>query len=130
MTEVSVIFINGNVLTMGATPKAEAVAVGCDGRITAVGSDADLSGLSRAGVRVIDLRGRILIPGFFDCHLHIGWLGDNLGHVDLSSPPVRTPEDIVRLLCARSTEQPDLPCLQGNRYDQNKLSPPQHLTRH
>src|SRR5579859_1516496 len=120
---------NGKLLTMGAGGSAEAVAVGRDGRIAAVGRDADVTGLATAGVRVIDLRGQTLIPGFFDCHLHIGWLGDNLGHVDLSSPPTQTAEEIVGLLCERLAAQPDTPCVQGNRYDHNKLSPARHLTR-
>jgi predicted amidohydrolase YtcJ len=122
---------NGNILTMNAAnSQAEAVAVGQDGRILAVGTTAEVSNLADSATRSIDLRGRTLIPGFFDCHMHILWLGTNLGHVDLSSPPVRDREDIVRLLRERLDARPDLTCVQGNRYDQNKLAERQHPTRH
>lgn len=131
MKNVATVLYNGNVLTMtGEERPAQAIAVGDDGRIIAVGSDSEMSSLGWAGTRRIDLNGRTLIPGFFDCHLHMLWLGINLGHVDLSSPPVRTPQEIVQLLRERGRTHPDATCLQGNRYDQNKLSPAQHLTRH
>jgi predicted amidohydrolase YtcJ len=120
---------NGNVLTMGDAPKAQSVAVGRDGRILAVGMDAEVGNLADAETRVLDLRGRTLIPGFFDCHMHILWLGTNLGHVNLASPPVKDREDIVRLLRERREALPDLQCIQGNRYDQNRLPGGQHLTR-
>ena len=121
---------NGNILTMDASgAKAQAVAVASDGRILAVGSESEIGNLANAGTRCIDLNGRTLIPGFFDCHLHILWLGINLGHVNLASPPVKDKEDIVRLLRQRRDEQPELTCLQGNRYDQNKLPEGKHLTR-
>src|SRR5262249_50779857 len=57
-------------------------------------------------------------------------LGTNLGHVNLTSPPVKDKEDIVRLLRERMEAQPDLQCIQGNRYNQNRLPDGQHLTRH
>jgi predicted amidohydrolase YtcJ len=131
MATAATILYNGNVLTMTGTEEpAQAVAVGEDGRIVAVGTNADVRHLAQAGVREINLRGRSLLPGFFDCHLHMLWLGINLGHVDLSSPPVRNKQDIIRLLRERLDSQPQLTCAQGNRYDQNKLTPPDHLTRH
>ena len=46
---------------------AEAVAVRA-GRIAAVGSAAELGGLS--AVRVVELEGRTVLPGFQDAHLH------------------------------------------------------------
>lgn len=131
MAQAVTILYNGNVLTMtGAETASQAVAVGRDGRIVAVGGNDDVRHLVDAGTRQIDLRGRTLLPGFFDCHLHILWLGINLGHVNLASPPVQDKQDIIRLLRERLDAQPDLTCVQGNRYDQNKLSPPEHLTRH
>lgn len=131
MSRATLIYKNGTILTMDeAAPKAEAIAVGSDGRILAVGSEREVSNLASRETRTIDLRGRTLMPGFFDCHLHLLWLGIDLGHVDLSSPPVREAEDIVRLLRARLASNPDLTCVQGNRYDQNRLPNAQHPTRH
>jgi predicted amidohydrolase YtcJ len=129
MDKARLILKNGNILTMAASERARAVAVGRDGRIIAVGSDDQVTNLANAETEVINLWGQTLIPGFFDCHLHIGWLGLNLGHVNLASPPVQDKHDIIRLLRERLMAQPDLPCVQGNRYDQNKLIDGRHLTR-
>ncbi|MCA9775772.1 MAG: amidohydrolase [Candidatus Eremiobacteraeota bacterium] len=41
------------------------------GRISAVGSDTELSALEGPGVRVIDLQGRLLTPGLWDAHIHL-----------------------------------------------------------
>lgn len=130
--DVTQILYNGNVLTMsvGEVQNAQAVAVGRDGRIVAVGSDSDVLNLAKAKTLRTNLNGRTLIPGFFDCHLHLMWLGKNLGNVDLSSPSVRDKDDIIRLLRERLAARPDDSCIQGNRYDQNKLTSGQHLTRH
>ena len=124
-----VIYKNGNVVTMSDIGAAEAVAVGRSGRIVAVGASNDVCHLGDAETRVIDLTGRTLIPGFFDCHMHVLWLGQNLGHVNLASPPVRDKHDIIRLLCNRLASHPDAACIQGNRYDHNKLTDGCHLTR-
>ncbi len=128
--DAHLILYNGNLLPMAEAESAQAVAIGRDGRIIAVGSDKEVGNLATAATRRIDLRGRTLIPGFFDCHLHIAWLGINLGHVNLASPPVRDKQDIIRLLRERNAAHPDLPCVQGNRYDQNKLVDGRHLTRY
>lgn len=131
MPEVTLILHNSNILTMDANaPRAEAIAVGADGRILAIGRDSEVRNLHTAGTRAIDLRGQTLLPGFFDCHLHIMWLGLNLGNVNLASPPVRNKHDIVQLLRQRLDVQPETPCVQGNRYDQNKLEGGNHLSRH
>lgn len=47
----------------------EAVAVR-DGRYVAVGSDADMRALAGPSTRVIDLHGRMLMPGLIDAHVH------------------------------------------------------------
>ena len=121
---------NGNIITQADDGLAEAVAIGDDGRILAVGSNVEVLNLAVAGTKKIDLNGKTLIPGFFDCHLHLIWLGQNLGHVDLSSPPIKDKGDILRLLAERLNENPNVAYLEGNRYDQNKLPDGKHLTRH
>ncbi len=64
------ILLNGKILTLDAKSSvAPAVAI-ADGRITAVGSADDIRKLAGPGTRVIDLRGRTVIPGLIDSHLH------------------------------------------------------------
>ncbi len=60
----------GHVHTVDPTrPRAEAVAVRGE-RIVAVGSAADIAGLIGPRTRVVDLAGRLLVPGFQDAHIH------------------------------------------------------------
>jgi hypothetical protein len=68
--EPDAIYHNGLLLTMDAVrPEAEALAVAGD-RIVAVGSDAEILSLAGPGTEVIDLGGRIMLPGFIDTHTH------------------------------------------------------------
>ncbi len=70
------LFHNGNIHTIDSRfPRAEAVLVGDDGRIAAVGSLADCEASSALGSKRLDLGGRTLIPGFNDAHVHIWKLG-------------------------------------------------------
>lgn len=64
------IFHNGKVWTVDAArPTAQAVAVKA-GRIVAVGASADVLALKGSSTRVVDLGGRLLLPGFIDAHTH------------------------------------------------------------
>ncbi|HEX5470175.1 MAG TPA: amidohydrolase [Gaiellaceae bacterium] len=63
---VDLLLRGGRVHTV-SSGTAEAVAVR-GGRIAAVGSDAELAGLSAQ--RVVELEGRTVLPGFQDAHLH------------------------------------------------------------
>lgn len=64
------VFLSGGVYTVDAgRPWAEAVAVR-EGRITAVGSNAEIRPRIGADTRVVALAGRMLLPGFHDAHIH------------------------------------------------------------
>ena len=63
--------------------RPEAVAVQ-DGRIAAVGTDADLRELAGAGTEIVDLRGGMLIPGFQDAHVHPPASGVEMLHCNLA----------------------------------------------
>jgi predicted amidohydrolase YtcJ len=61
---------HGKVWTVdGARPLAQAVAVRGD-RIVRVGSDREVMALRGPGTRLIDLAGRLALPGFIDAHTH------------------------------------------------------------
>ncbi len=64
------VLVHGAVYTQDANhPWAESVAVR-DGRYVAVGTDAEVRALAGPHTRVIDLRGKMLMPGLIDAHVH------------------------------------------------------------
>ena len=64
------VFLNGAVYTVDAARRwAHAVAVR-DGRIVAVGTTDDVVDLRGSSTKVVDLGGRMLVPGFQDAHVH------------------------------------------------------------
>jgi predicted amidohydrolase YtcJ len=72
--DVDLVLANGNIYTVhDKQPKAEAIAVKGD-RIVFVGSNEDAKKFHAA--KVIDLRGRTLVPGLTDSHCHIFGIGE------------------------------------------------------
>ena len=65
------ILMNGRITTLDRQrPSASSVAVK-DGRFVAVGSDADAMAHRGQTTTIVDLRGRAVIPGLNDSHLHV-----------------------------------------------------------
>jgi predicted amidohydrolase YtcJ len=61
---------NGKVWTVDrARPSAEAIAI-AGARILQVGSNAEIDALRESNTRLIDLHGRLVLPGFNDAHTH------------------------------------------------------------
>ena len=66
-----IIVTNAKVHTMDEKrPQATAFAVE-DGKFVAVGGDAEMKGLSGPNTRIIDAKGRTVIPGLNDSHSHV-----------------------------------------------------------
>jgi len=81
--EPDLILKNGRIWTgTDKTPWAEAVAIEGN-RIARVGRSAEIAGLAGKGTKVIDLAGKLTVPGIIDAHIHFlsGALG--LFEVDL-----------------------------------------------
>ncbi|HEV3485046.1 MAG TPA: amidohydrolase, partial [Vicinamibacterales bacterium] len=77
------IIVNAKVHTVDpAKPSAEAVAV-CGEIIARVGPSTDVGRLAGPGTRVIDARGRLLVPGFNDAHVHLIKGAEEIVGVDL-----------------------------------------------
>lgn len=66
-----IVILNARVMTMTrARPFAEALAV-TGNRIKAVGDTERIQALITPGTRVMDARGRTVLPGFIDSHVHL-----------------------------------------------------------
>jgi predicted amidohydrolase YtcJ len=64
------ILISGKILSADARFSTYSAAAVRDGRIAALGTDADIRKLAGEGTRTIDLGGRTVIPGLIDSHMH------------------------------------------------------------
>ncbi|MBN2355432.1 amidohydrolase [candidate division KSB1 bacterium] len=98
------IFRHGKVWTVDEKmPQAEAIAVIGD-RILAVGSDQEIAKYIGAHTQVLDLKGKLLLPGFIDNHVHFVSGGFQLLGIDLR--PAKNPEELIRLLGDYASRHP------------------------
>lgn len=69
-TTADVVLVHGRIYTVNAQqPWAEALAIR-EGRILAVGTDREIARYRGVSTKVIDAKGRLVLPGFTDCHVH------------------------------------------------------------
>ncbi|MFN4154173.1 MAG: amidohydrolase [Paracoccaceae bacterium] len=120
------ILTNARVLTMDpARPRAEAVAIAA-GLILAVGARAQIEALAGPQTQVIDAKGRSVLPGFVESHLHLVLGGAELGHLHVSG---LHGIDALRKAFRRFAEKhPDRPLLMAQGADYAMLDHP--VSRH
>lgn len=105
MNNVELILFNGKFHTVDRErPKASAVAIS-GGRFVAVGTEAEVMALRGSATQVIDLKGRTVIPGLNDSHLHLirGGLNYNL---ELRWEGVPSLADALRMLKDQADRTP------------------------
>jgi imidazolonepropionase-like amidohydrolase len=84
------VFLNGGVYTLESSTWAEAVAVRGN-TIVRVGTNAEVRALVGEKTEVVDLTGRMLLPGFVDSHTHPMFGASRKGSTSSSTPKRRSP---------------------------------------
>ncbi len=103
---------HGAVYTMApARPWAEALAVR-DGRLVFVGDDPGVEKFIGSATAVLDLAGRLVLPGLQDNHAHPISGGLELGECNLYG--ARTPAEVEGAIRAYAAQHPDLTWVRGN----------------
>lgn len=109
---------NGKVITLDpALPQASAVAI-TNGRISAVGSDAQIAREIGSKTQVIDLKGRLAIPGFIDSHAHFTSIGQSKMILNLRE--ARNWDQIVQMVAAAAKEAKPGEWIAGRGWHQEK----------
>ena len=104
------IFVNGKIWTEDdSQPQAQALAVSGD-KIIAVGTDRQVKALATSDTAVIDLHGRLVVPGFQDTHLHFP--GRSVNEIDLHG--VETLQQFQKHLSDFAKAHPSLPWITGH----------------
>lgn len=105
------VFTGGPVYTVDSVRSwATAVAVK-NGRIAAVGHERDLRALIGPATEVVDLTGRLLLPGFQDSHVHPVLGGTTMSKCDLHE--LHTADDYLGAVAEYARTHPDLPWISG-----------------
>lgn len=82
--EADLVFRNGSIYTVDINRSwAKAIAIKGD-RIVFVGSDEDAAGFIGSSTRVVDLQGKMVLPGLQDIHIHPIGGGVEAGRVNLN----------------------------------------------
>ena len=127
--QADLIFVGGRVHTVNATNDVvPALAVG-GGRILAAGGDAEIRGLAGPRARVVELRGRSLLPGFIDGHCHLVGLGMSAASIDCKAPGMQSITALQAAVKQRAASQPPGTWLRGRGYDQSRLTEKRHPNR-
>jgi predicted amidohydrolase YtcJ len=130
------IWHGGSILTMNdAAMRAEAIAVK-DGKILAVGDEANVMKTRGRGTEVIDLAGRAIVPGFVDAHGHVFMGGIQALSANMLAPPDGEVTDIASLqqtlrewVVANQETVDRIQLIFGFGYDNSMLAELRHPTR-
>jgi predicted amidohydrolase YtcJ len=106
-----VIVTHGRVYTVNdKAPWAEAVAIR-DGKILAVGKEVEIEKLESASTKVVDAGGRVVLPGFTDCHVH--FMGGSEALTGVILDDAKTVEEYQKRVKAFADAHPDAPWILG-----------------
>jgi hypothetical protein len=113
---------NGKIVTMEASvPEVQALAAR-GGKIVAVGTNQQMQAYIGSSTKVIDLGGRLAIPGFIEGHGHFTSLGAS--KMSLNLRDVKNWDQIVAMVAAAAREAKPGTWIIGRGWHQAKWDPP------
>ncbi len=107
----------GKIVTVNPRqPQAEAIAI-LGSRIARVGSAREIEALIGPGTRVIELNGRLVVPGFIESHGHLLGLGQSRLILDLRG--TKSAEEVAEQVARKVREVRPGEWIIGRGWDQN-----------
>jgi predicted amidohydrolase YtcJ len=109
---------NGKIVTLDpAAPEVQAIAI-TNGKIVALGSNASMASQIQASTKVIDLTGKLAIPGFIDGHGHFTGVGEMKMNLNLRD--AKNWDAIVAMVAAAAREAKPGEWIVGRGWHQEK----------
>ncbi|MBC7349209.1 MAG: amidohydrolase [Candidatus Aminicenantes bacterium] len=116
------VFLNGHIWTADdSCPEVEALAV-VQNKIVRTGPKAEIKKLIGARTRVIDLQGKLMLPGFIDAHTH--FLNGGLALRSVQLRTCRTREEFISRVAAKARELPPGAWILNGDWDHEQFDPP------
>ena len=128
MTAPTRILTNGKIWCGLAEGFAEALAIAGD-TVLATGTAEEMAALAGPETEVINLDGRLAVPGLNDAHLHLHLYGKSLVQLDLRpAAGVTSVQAIVDLVAEAARNAKPGEWILGRGYDHDKLAELRHPT--
>ena len=110
-----VVYTNGRIYTVNeAQPWAEAVAIK-DGTFLVVGSNADVESVTGEGTEVVDLGGRMAMPGLIDVHQHVLSVAQDRANLTIEDPT--DVDAMLEQIRKYAAANPDLTFIRGGAWN-------------
>ncbi len=125
----TILYFNGTIYTMDAAlPRARALAIdSTSGRILAVGDNDEVHRLATQHSEIIDLRGKTVLPGFIDAHIHLLSYAYRAHHIDAGAST--SEDEVATLVRQRAAQTPPGQWILGGQWDKNIWPGQQFPTR-
>jgi predicted amidohydrolase YtcJ len=109
------VVVNAHIYTVNARqPWAEALAIRGD-KIVAVGGVREIAALRGPLTHVVDVQGRLVLPGFTDCHIH--FLDGSLSLLQVNLDEAKTVDQIQRKVKRYADAHPELVWILGRGWN-------------
>ncbi len=119
MLNADLVLINGNIITMNSKqPKARALAIKYD-KFAAIGTDKHIFLCVGKSTKKIDLKGKTVVPGFIDTHVHALSFGQWLSQINLRD--AKSIKEIRQKVKQWTKKTPRSRWIIGHGWDQDKL---------
>ncbi|MFC7704755.1 amidohydrolase [Plastorhodobacter daqingensis] len=116
MTKADLVLTNGKIWCGLGLGHTEALAAG-KGEILATGTAAEIGSMIGPATTVIDLQGRLAVPGLNDAHMHLLPYGTAMAEVDLRPAAAPTLPALLDAVRARAAQTPAGGWVIGRGYD-------------
>lgn len=87
-----------------------------DGKVIAVGTATDVQQFIGEHTEVIDASGKILTPGFVECHMHCKWTGEQMLNLDFNG--VTSRQAILDAVAEKAANTPDGEWIEGDGWNE------------
>ncbi|NNL75887.1 MAG: amidohydrolase family protein, partial [Desulfobacterales bacterium] len=127
--------INGKVITVDPDFSIQQAIAAKDGKIVAVGSNDDVKAFIASDTKILDLKGKPILPGINESHMHAPFFGASRPplSLDLTFLKVKSIPDMVDALRQKIAEVKPGEWIRGFGWDQSSLeecrSDPANLPR-
>ena len=122
--------INGKVITVDEKFSiGEAVAVK-NGRIQHVGTTEEVKALTGEKTQIVDLKGKTVMPGLNDSHIHVSGTGSALMMINCRTPPMYSIEDMKKAVAEKVKDSKPGEWVLGRGWDQAKLAEHRNPSRY